>query len=415
MKILLVNKYHYIKGGSETYYFGLADILQRCGHEVIFFAMQDEQNVPCAQEEHFVSNVDFNGNTSVFQKMKGAGRVLYSFEAQKKITDLIVKEKPDIVHINLVHRHLTLSIVRAIRKLGVPIVYTVHDLNAVCPNHEMLSQGCICEKCLHGHFGSCIRQRCIKKSLLKSILGALEAMNYKRMKIYQDIDLFITPSAFYKCLLEQAQFTRSPILHMTNFLPADTVYAVKAPVGGYLLYHGRLSEEKGLLTLLQAVTKLSQVRLLIAGSGAMKDELKRFIAEHQMENRVQLLGFQSGTALQKLIAEARCIVLPSEWYENCPYAVMEAMAQGKPVIASRIGGLPELVEDGVTGYLCEPFNSSSLGACIEKVWCLSENKYQQMQLCAVEYARQRFAWEPYRDQLIQLYEQLIDAKRKSAH
>lgn len=415
MKILLVNKYHYVKGGSETYYFGLADMLRQCGHEVIFFAMEDERNIPCAQAEYFVSNVDFNGDISPFQKLKAACRVLYSFEAKKKIIRLIEREKPDVVHINLVHRHLTLSIVRAVKKLGLPIIYTVHDLNAVCPNHEMAVQGSICEKCLHGHFGSCIRQRCMKGSLMKSLLAAAEAMNYKRMKIYEDIDLYITPSAFYKSLLERAQITASPIVHMKNFLPADTIYSDGNPDGGYLLYHGRLSEEKGLLTLLQAVEELPQVQLLIAGSGVMEDVLKQYIASRQLQERVRLLGFQSGAALRRLVAESKCVVLPSEWYENGPYAVMEAMAQGKPVIASRIGGLPEIVKDGVTGYLCEPFNKESLRNCIKKAWSLSESEYRQMQVHSVEHAKRDFAAETYRKQILKLYEGLAADKRKAAH
>lgn len=411
MKILLVNKYHYVKGGSETYYFALADLLRQAGHEVIFFAMEDGQNHPCPQAAYFVSNVDFNGRISPLQKVKAACRVLYSLEAKEKITRLIQQEKPDVVHINLVHRHLTLSIVRAIRKFGIPIVYTVHDLNAICPNHAMLVHGRICEKCLHGHYGSCIRQRCVKGSLLKSLLAALEAMNYRRMRIYHDIDLYITPSAFYQSLLQRAQITASPIRHLRNFLPPDTVYSADHPDGGYLLYHGRLSEEKGLLTLLQAVERLPQVRLIIAGTGPMEDALKQFVAAHRLEHRVQLVGFQQGEALHKLICEAKCVVLPSEWYENGPYAVMEAMAQGKPVIASRIGGLPEMVEHGVTGYLCEPFSSASLAACIQQVWSLPEEAYRRMQRCAVDKAQRCFNGPTYREQIIQLYETLRKEER----
>ena len=152
MKILLVNKYHYVKGGSETYYFGLADLLTKLGHEVIYFSMADINNKPCEQEKYFVSNVDFNSNISTLQKVKAGFRVLYSFEAKKNISALIEQEHPDIVHINLVHRHITLSIVRAIKKYNIPIVFTIHDLNCVCPNHEMLVNGHVCEKCLHGRY-----------------------------------------------------------------------------------------------------------------------------------------------------------------------------------------------------------------------------------------------------------------------
>ena len=202
MKILLVNKYHYVKGGSETYYFGLADLLTKLGHEVIYFSMADSNNKPCEQEKYFVSNVDFNSNISTLQKVKAGFRVLYSFEAKKNISALIEQEHPDIVHINLVHRHITLSIVRAIKKYNIPIVFTIHDLNCVCPNHEMLVNGHVCEKCLHGRYSNCIKNKCVKGSTAKSTLAAIEATNYKRMKIYDDIDLYITPSYFYKKKLE---------------------------------------------------------------------------------------------------------------------------------------------------------------------------------------------------------------------
>lgn len=359
MKILLVNKYHYVKGGSETYYFGLAKLLTELGHDVIYFAMADSHNKSCEQEKYFVSNVDFNGNISKLQKVKAGFRVLYSFEAKKNISLLIETEHPDIVHINLVHRHITLSIVRAIKKYNIPIVFTIHDLNCVCPNHEMLVNGKVCEKCLHGKYLNCIKNKCVKGSTAKSTLAAIEAMNYKRMKIYDDIDLYITPSYFYKKKLEESGIIHSQIIHMKNFLPTDTVYSDSNPDKNYLLYFGRISEEKGVLTLLKAVEKLNNnIPLIILGTGPMEDEIKEYISSHNLEGKVKMLGFKSGNELKKFVAEAKCIILPSEWYENGPYAIMEAMSQGKPVIVTNYGGLPEIVENGKTGFVCKPFNSN---------------------------------------------------------
>lgn len=409
MKILLVNKYHYVKGGSETYYFGLAKLLQAHGHEVIYFAMADEKNIPCEQEKFFVSNVDFNGKTSKMQKVKAGFRVLYSFEAKKSISALIEQEHPDVVHINLVHRHITLSIVRAIRKYNIPIVLTVHDLNCVCPNHEMLSNGKVCELCLHGKYSNCIKNKCMKGSTVKSALAAIEAINYKRMKIYDDIDLFITPSEFYKKKFEESGIIHSEIKHMKNFLPVDTVYSYDNPDKGYLLYFGRISEEKGVLTLVKAVEKLvSEVPLYILGTGPVEDEVKAYIDEKNLGDRIKMLGFKSGGELKKYVAEAKCIILPSEWYENGPYAIMEAMSQGKPVIVSNYGGLPEIVEDGKTGFICKPFDSDDLKGCIEKVCALSPDKYRQMGINAVNAAKSDFDPEKYIEKLTQLYKRLID-------
>lgn len=409
MKILLVNKYHYVKGGSETYYFGLAKLLQAHGHEVIYFAMADEKNIPCEQEKFFVSNVDFNGKTSKMQKVKAGFRVLYSFEAKKSISALIEQEHPDVVHINLVHRHITLSIVRAIRKYNIPIVLTVHDLNCVCPNHEMLSNGKVCELCLHGKYSNCIKNKCMKGSTVKSALAAIEAVNYRRMKIYDDIDLFITPSEFYKKKFEESGIIHSEIKHMKNFLPVDTVYSYDNPDKGYLLYFGRISEEKGVLTLVKAVEKLSSdIPLYILGTGPVEDEVRTYIDEKNLGDRIKMLGFKSGGELKKYVAEAKCIILPSEWYENGPYAIMEAMSQGKPVIVSNYGGLPEIVEDGKTGFICKPFDSDDLKGCIEKVCALSPDKYRQMGINAVNAAKSDFDPEKYIEKLTQLYKRLID-------
>ena len=413
MKILLVNKYHYVKGGSETYYFGLPDLLTKLGHEVIYFSMADINNKPCEQEKYFVSNVDFNSNISTLQKVKAGFRVLYSFEAKKNISALIEQEHPDIVHINLVHRHITLSIVRAIKKYNIPIVFTIHDLNCVCPNHEMLVNGHVCEKCLHGRYSNCIKNKCVKGSTAKSTLAAIEAINYKRMKIYDDIDLYITPSYFYKKKLEESGIIHSEIIHIKNFLPTDTVYSDNNPDNGYLLYFGRISEEKGVLTLVKAVEKLeNNIPLIILGTGPIEDEIKEYIKAHNLGNRIKALGFKSGDELKKYVAEAKCVILPSEWYENGPYTIMEAMSQGKPVIVTNYGGLPEIVEDGKTGFICSPFDSDDLKNSIKKVCSLSDAEYKAMSSCAVEKAKIEFSPVTYAQKLTQKYNEIINNHKK---
>ena len=198
MKILLVNKYHYIRGGSETYYFGLAELLRKAGHEVIFFAMEDARNLPCEQSSYFVSNVEFNGKQSVSAQIKAAARMVYSLEARKKFTRLLQDEKPDVVHVNLFHRVLTASIIDAAKKQGIPIVLTMHDLNILCPNHTMLAHGEICEACLYGNYWHCVRRVCFKESRLKCMMAALENWYNKRSGLYKKIDLIVTPSAFYE-------------------------------------------------------------------------------------------------------------------------------------------------------------------------------------------------------------------------
>ena len=205
MKILLVNKFHNVKGGSETYYFGLGELLKKAGHEVIYFSMKDEKNVPCREEKYFVENVDFNAPMGKVGLIKASLKMLYSFEAKKKFDKLLRGEKPDIIHLNIFQSQLTGSIVDVAKKHKIPIVYTAHDLKSVCPNYQMMDKGQVCEKCINGNYMNCFKSGCMKDSKLKSLLATMEAYVYKFKKTYEKIDLVITPSAFYKKKIDEAR------------------------------------------------------------------------------------------------------------------------------------------------------------------------------------------------------------------
>lgn len=361
MKVLLVNKFHYIKGGSETYYFGLGELLKKHGHEVIYFSMKDEKNHPCEQEKYFVENVDFNAPMGKLQTVKAALKMLYSFEAKKKFEQLIREEKPDIVHLNIFQSQLTGSIVDVAKKYHIPVVYTAHDLKSICPNYQMLNHGKICEKCLRGNYINCFKTGCMKDSKAKSLLATLEAYVYKWKNTYQKIDLVVTPSAFYKKKIEEAGIVKCPVVHMPNFLPEGTEYKAGNKQGEYFLYFGRLSREKGILTLVKAYAKAEVDRpLYIVGTGPVGSQIAAMIEEYKLQDKVKLLGFKSGQELKDIVANSFCVCLPSEWYENGPYSVMEAQAAGRPVIVSSNGGLPELIENGVTGYIVRPKDVDAL-------------------------------------------------------
>ena len=403
MKVLLVNKFHYRKGGSETYYFTLADALKQAGHEVVFFAMADgEKNLPCDQEQYFVSNASVNGG--IRSKLNMVLHLTYSKEAYRKMGALLRAEKPDLVILNLVHKQITLSIIDAIKEYDpkLPIFWTMHDLIAVCPSYSMRDgSGSICEKCLGGNYSHCIKNKCIKGSTLMSVLSAYEASYIRRRKWYDDVDLFICPSEFYRRKLTEGAFTKHPIITLRNPLPLDTVYECTGENEGYVLYFGRLSPEKGVKTLIEAA-KLCGCRLVILGTGPQEAELK---ACAEGCGNIEFKGFQTGKALQNYVKNSRCVVLPSEWYENGPYSAMEAMAMGKPLIVSENGGLPELVEDGVNGYI-HGQGPKALAACIEKMRSLPEAAYEGMSHASLEKARTLFSPENYVEQIERWYQQL---------
>jgi glycosyltransferase involved in cell wall biosynthesis len=408
MKILLVNKFHYLRGGSEKYYFSLANALKENGHEVICFSMQDDINFDCDQSDYFVNNVDYNNRTGVLKKVKSGINLIYSREAKIKLERLINDEKPDIAHFNLVHRQITLSIVDVLKKYNIPIAFTMHDLICACPNCTMLSHGNICEKCMNGNYINCIKQKCVKDSLFKSVLAVVEAYFIKQRNFYNKISLYIAPSNFYRDKLIESKFTKSPIIHMANFLPTNTIFELPSKIQHYLLYFGRLSSEKGIITLLSAMKNDTNGHILyILGEGPQRQEIEQYINDNRLQNRVKLLGFKNGTELQDIILQSKCVILPSEWYENSPYSIMEAMSKGRPVIVSDLGGVTEMVEDGVTGYIFKSRDADSLRKKIDKIMMMKDDEYNTVCLAALNKAKLDYNADNYIHKLINLYDDLI--------
>ncbi len=404
MKVLLVNKFHYMKGGSEKYYFTLADAFKQKGHEVIFFAMKDEKNFPCDQEKYFVENSSKDGG--IKSKLKMITHLVYSKEAYSKMKELLIKENPDLVILNLVHKQITCSIIDAIKEYNknLPIFWTMHDLICVCPSYTMLDgNGNICEECLDGNFKHCFDKKCIHGSKLMSYLSAYEANKIKQKNWYNKIDLFICPSEFYKNMLEKANFTSSKIVCMRNPLPLDSKYEINDYDEGYILYFGRLSYEKGVKSLINAMKSINY-KLFIVGTGPIEEELKRFVEVNKIGN-VEFKGFQTGEALTNYIKGSRCVVLPSEWYENGPYSAMEAMALGKPLIVSNIGGLPELVDNGKNGYIYSKIDE--LPKLLAKIIKIDNAEYKKMCESSMIIAKSFFDGEKYIDDLESWYNDVL--------
>ncbi len=405
MKVLLVNKFHYRKGGSETYYFTVAEALRARGHEVIFFSMRDdEKNIPCEQEKYFVSNAATQG--SIKSKLNMVIHIAYSREAYVNMKALLQDEKPDLVILNLVHKQITLSIIDAIKEFHpkLPIFWTMHDLITVCPSYSMLNgNGEICQKCLQGSFAPCVTNRCIKGNRLMSILAKYEADYIRKKKWYDKVDLYICPSKFYQEKLESARFTNSKIVTLRNPLPLGTVYESNKGDDGYILYFGRLSMEKGVRVLIDSAKEVG-CRLIILGTGPMEDELRAYAGT---DSNIEFKGFLTGDALTDYIRGSLCVVLPSQWYENGPYSAMEAMALGKPLIVSDKGGLPELVEDGINGYVyADKEGLPGLSDCLRKIFRLTHDEYHSMVRCSLVKAREMFNPERYIEEIETYYRAL---------
>lgn len=408
MKVLMVNKFFYIKGGSETYYFALRRLLERHGHQVVDFSMEDARNFDSPTSRFFVAHTDYANAGSPAGKLRAAANIIYSLEAKHEFEALVQEEKPDLVHLHLFQHQISPSILQVIKKYNLPAVYTAHDLKMVCLNYKMMHHGRICEDCRGGSLLPCLKNRCVKDSLAKSAVNVCEGALHRLLRSYDAIDAIITPSAFYKQKFEAFGVAGERITHIPNFLSAETPEVKKQKdFGRYFLYLGRLSEEKGVMTLISAVSS-TDLRLLVAGTGPMQEEIAQRLAQNPSPN-ITLLGFKRGQELADLVAGARAVVLPSEWYENGPYSAIEALQLGRPLVCADIGGLPELICGN--GFLFPAGDAGALRQRLLDMDCMDDTAYAAMERASRALFDAVYTEKPHYNALMRVYDAALCAHR----
>ena len=399
MKILMVNKFLYPNGGSETYIFNLGQYLNSIGHEVQFFGMEHEGRCVGNKAGAYTSDMDFHGGSKL-SKLTYPIKTIYSKEARKKIRLVLDDFKPDVVHLNNFNYQLTPSVILEVKKWSKAtgrrcrIIFTAHDYQLVCPNHMLNNPntGENCEKCLGGHFMNCVKGKCIHGSTAKSAIGAMESYFWKMNGAYRHIDAMICCSRFMKTKLDSNSLFAKKTIALHNFI--EDVEWKETPKKDYVLYFGRFSEEKGIGTLIEVCRMLPEIQFIFAGTGPLEEKISGI-------GNIKNVGFQSGEALEKLIREALFSIYPSEWYENCPFSVMESQMFGTPVLGADIGGIPELIEEGKTGELFESGNAGELAEKIKYLWNNREKALQYSRNCKnVEFD----TVAEYCDKLLKIYE-----------
>ena len=406
MKILSINKFHYIYGGSDRYYFELNELLQRNGNEVIPYAMKSPKNIPSEYDDYFVSNVDYWGKNSTKSRIKAASRIFYSNEARRKIKHLIERTKPDLAHIHLIYHQISPSILPIIKEAGIPIIQTLHDYKPVCPTYSLISKNKICERCKGKKFYNAFIQRCNHDSIIFSGINSAEMYLHHSLGWYDIPDLFITPSNFMRDKLIEFGMPPDKLVHIPNFVNPKK-FTVSNQAEDYFVYIGRLIPIKGLKTLIRAMGNINgRTKLLLIGEGPQRSELEMITLEMNLTN-VKFLGQLDFHELIKIVSQAKFSVLPSEVYENCPMAVLESMAMGKPVIGAEIGGIPELINDNVDGFLFESGNSEDLAKKINKM-IDDPDMNQEMGTNARKKIEQLYNPEIHYQQVMILYDQLLE-------
>jgi len=405
LRVLAVNKYHYLKGGAERYYFELSRMLEDRGHEVVPFSMEDPENEPSAYSEHFVSPSGFDKLRGFRDRIRAAARVVYSLEARRKIEALAERTSPDVAHLHNIAHQLSPSILYGLEARGVPVVQTLHDYKLVCPNYQMFVDGAVCERCLGGRYYRAVVHRCMHESVAQSLNVCAEAYVHAVLGTYRRlVDLFVAPSRSLRDRMIAHGVEPSRIVHVPHAISLEG-YEPAYDSGDHAAYIGRLATGKGADVVLRAAARARGVRFVIAGTGPLGDELEARAAHMGLDN-VEFLGYVTGERLRSAFSDALCVIMPSECYENSPMTVFESFAFGKPVVGASIGGIPELVVDGETGLLFEPGDGVGLAERVTEL-AADRRRAGEMGRAARAKLERDHSPELHCDRILEIYERVI--------
>jgi glycosyltransferase involved in cell wall biosynthesis len=412
LTVLMIDKYYFIKGGAERYYFELKAVLESHGHRVIPFSMAHPENQPSEFESFFVSNIDFHAR-SLWQKIRLSfrvfGRILYSIEARRRLERLIRRVRPDVAHLHMIDHQLSPSILHTLRKHRIPIVQTAHQYKLVCPNYLFYIpwRNQICTKCLDGQILHPLIERCHKHSLFASGLLVIETVLHRSLQIFRLVDRFHAPSRFMGEMLRQGGIPDGKIVPH-NYCIRIEEFPQSRRFEDFYLYIGRLSPEKGIFTLLEAAVKLPDHPLFLIGDGPERPALEEFVRQKKA-GHIQFKGNLDKTEVIRWLSRARFVVAPSEWFENSPLVIYEAFALGKPVIGADIGGITELVEDRKNGLLFTPGDADGLRSRIQMLMTDSA-MCRKMGAAARRKAEALFSDEEHYPFIMELYQSVMDEK-----
>ena len=379
MKILLSNKFYYRRGGDCMYMLNLEQLLKQHGHEVAVFAMDYPENIETPWSKYFPQNMS---------KLMAFTRPFGSKEVRTKFNKLLDDFKPDVVHLNNIHTQLSPVIAELAHKRRIKVVWTLHDYKLLCPRYDYLRNGTeICELCFNGDKSNCKNYKCMKGSTLASMIGYKEAVIWNRERLEACTNVFICPSRFMEEKMSQGKFDKKKLLTLCNFIDVDKCKKDEHGKENYYCYVGRLSHEKGVNTLLEAAKQLPY-KLMVIGGGPLSDELKA--KANDSKGSIEFVGYKQWDEIKTLVGKARFTVIPSEWYENNPLSVIEAQCLGTPVLGANIGGIPELIDNEVTGMTFKSRNVDDLTKKIEAMWQHSFDYQAIAQTSQTRYNSERY-------------------------
>lgn len=408
MNILLVTNNLYPTGGDWTYVDSVAKLYKAHGHNVYLFGQRNEKNVDQSFEKYYVKAFDKNEKNKLKLAFQVLTRTIYCKEAESKMEQFLKEFNIDVVQLNSFNIGLTPSIINAIDRANIPMVWRVIEYKTLCPNIYLMRNGTVCEECMGGKFYNCVKHRCKNGSLLQSIAVALETYVYSKRKEYSKVTIRSYQNYFTRDLYKRFGVDTSNSVVEVNPYDPNTATPNYTP-GEYVLYFGRLVRPKGVMTILKAAELTPDIKYVIVGTGDLEDDMARIVKEKNLSN-VDLRGPAWGKDMDAIIQNCRFVISASEWYEPSSYVALQSFANGKPVIASHQGGVKEIVKDGYSGLLFETGNPEDLAHTITKLYndlelveTLGRNGRHELE---TEYSP-----EGYYERTIALFEKLIREKK----
>lgn len=390
MKILLSNKFYYRRGGDCIYTLNLEHLLKMHGHTTAIFAMQHPENLPTIWNKYFPSEIRFSpglGMLEAFSRPFGTKEVI------KKFISLINDFKPDIVHLNNIHSQLSPIIAELAHQRGIKVVWTLHDLKLLCPRYDCLRNGQMpCEECFTDKH-KVLEYKCMKNSIVASFLAYKEAIKWNKERLEACTDIFLCPSQFIANKMQQGGFNPNKLKTLCNFIDVEKCKKDNYTKNDYYCFIGRLSHEKGIKTLITAANELPY-KLIIIGGGPLETEMRKLASSN-----IEFVGFKQWDEIKEFVGKAKFSVIPSECFENNPLSVIEAQCLGTPVLGARIGGIPELIEEGITGMTFASKNVEDLKVKIQKMFA-STFDYPEI----AQKSQEKYNAEKYYNELMKIYQ-----------
>lgn len=403
MRILLVHKFYSIVGGAEVFYHEVGRVLREHGHEVAMFSCS-EDDIDYEWSGYFPPKTELRDG-GLFQKILDFPSTVYSIKAKDAMARMIREFKPDLVHAFSVYVQLTPSVLVAAREAGVPVLLSCNDYKHLCPNYKLYHHGHVCEECKGGRFYRAIVNKCCHNSTSFSMASTIEAYIHSCLDVWRrNVDVFLFASDFMAKKTDEFwgkgairyDMLRNPFSAEKNRL--------EGKVGDYILYFGRLIDEKGVDLLLEAAGLCPELPIVIIGDGPDFGKLQK-LAE-SLPN-VRLLGPKWGDELNAYLKDCRFVVVPSLWHENFPYVIFQAFAAGKPVIGSNRGGIPELVRESFTGWIFDVEDVQSLAHTLRKAFGNSDEAIRVMGNNAYDYIASEFSDDAFYATLLRIYNNVL--------